>query len=670
MNSAEQNLADVVEDACSTEVNAEDDSLKETWHEALRGQALAIVRSDSNRQCVQAGPGTGKSFCMTRRILRLIQQRKVKPEEVLAVTFTRTAATDLRSSLTNTLGEKHSAFRACTLHSLCFNIVEGERFLEVRKRHPRFLLSVTKSGCMNFECAPMLADLATENPGYGSARPQTKRIKAFEANWARRQEDPLGIAGDSIEAAYGTSLLNWLRFHRAMLVGELVKEAYEFMSAEPDSKWRRKYRAILVDEYQDLNKLDQAVVDLLSEADGSVCSVVGDLDQSIYSFRCAHPDGLQEYGARDGVEALTMEVSWRCPKTHLAAAQNGIQKNTKKASKYPSAVESAKDGEISVRRWNDQEAEVQGVVAFVSHCYAQGVPLGEILVMAPSRLIGMEIRKALVAEGIDAKSYFAEEQLEVEDAQKAFTLLTLLANKLDRVSLRCWLGGWTSGRRAGNYRVLRRYCEANNAEPWEVMDEVVNGTVTLAGTSALVDSFKEVRQMIDNLNDCVGRELLDKVFPPTQEWAYDIRVLAEEVVKDNTTAKELHSYLADSISQPVIPVDVSFVRVMSLHKAKGLTVRASAIAGAIEGLIPRMYDPDKSVLTEFEHEEEQRRLLYVAMTRSTERLLISSPKYVSPRFARQYQIPVVREGSAIKTIPSSFLQGLGLPAVTNTTAFP
>ena len=98
------------------------------------GQALDIVKSEVTRQCVQAGPGTGKSYCMTRRILRLIQQQKVKPEEVLAVTFTRTAANDLRKSLANTLGDKYSNFRASTLHSLCFNIVEEEKFLQVRKR--------------------------------------------------------------------------------------------------------------------------------------------------------------------------------------------------------------------------------------------------------------------------------------------------------------------------------------------------------------------------------------------------------------------------------------------------------------------------------------------------------------------------------------------------------
>ena len=156
-------------------VELAEEELVETWGDSLEGQAKEIVESESPRLCVQAGPGTGKSFCMTRRLLRLIQQKRVQPHQILAVTFTRTAATDLRKALEGTLGEKYRSFRASTLHSLCFNIVEEQRFLEVRQRNPRFLLTVTKAGCLNFEAAPMLSDLKAENADYKGAREQSTR---------------------------------------------------------------------------------------------------------------------------------------------------------------------------------------------------------------------------------------------------------------------------------------------------------------------------------------------------------------------------------------------------------------------------------------------------------------------------------------------------------------
>lgn len=645
----------------------------ETWGTDLEGQAKDIVESESSRLCVQAGPGTGKSFCMTRRLLRLIQQKRVQPSQILAVTFTRTAATDLRKELEKTLGESQRGFRASTLHSLCFNIVEEQRFLEVRNRTPRFLLNVTKAACLNFEAAPMLADLKAENEEYKGSRVQSKKVKEFEAMWATRQADPLGSPGDGLDAAYGTSLLNWLRFHKGMLVGELVKEAYEFMSAEPDTPWRKKYKAILVDEYQDLNKLDQSLIDLLCDDPNTIASVVGDLDQSIYAFRCAHPEGLQEYAGKAGVDARTMEKSRRCPTSILSAAQNLIQQNTKKASAYPTPMPDARAGEISVRRWADRATEVKGVLAFVKHCIAQGVEVGQILVMVPSRVIGKDIRKALRDDDIEAHSYFAEEQLEEEVTQKAFTILTLLANRKDRISLRCWLGGWTSGQRAGNYKKLRDYCETNNEEPWDVLEKVAGGTLQIPGTTAIVDSFKDLVARLETLKDTKGQALLDALFPADAEWAEDIRVLAGETVADEVSAVDLHDLLVDSITQPIMPTEVSHVRIMSLHKSKGLNCEASVIAGAIEGLVPRPHDPVKSFLTEPEHLEEQRRLFYVAMTRSKGFLLISSAMLVDSKYDFGIAIPGVQQGAKFRTTVSSFVTSLGtptLPPPTNAMTFP
>lgn len=653
--------------------DASEEELVETWGDSLEGQAKEIVESESPRLCVQAGPGTGKSFCMTRRLLRLIQQKRVQPHQILAVTFTRTAATDLRKALEGTLGEKYRSFRASTLHSLCFNIVEEQRFLEVRQRDPRFLLTVTKAGCLNFEAAPMLSDLKAENADYKGAREQSKQIKEYEAMWAKRQADPLGTPGDGLVAAYGTSLLNWLKFHKGMLVGELVKEAYEFLSAEPDSQWRTKFKAILVDEYQDLNKLDQSLIDLLCQEAGTISSVVGDLDQSIYSFRCAHPEGLQEYAAKDGVETRTMEKSRRCPTTHLSAAQNLIAQNTKKASEYPTPLPDAKAGEISVRRWADRETEVAGVVSFVQHCIAKGVDAGEILVMVPSRVIGKDIRRALNAAEVEAQSYFAEEQLEDESAQKAFTLLTLLANKNDRISLRTWLGGWSTNHRAGSYKKLREYCEENNSELWATLEAVSKGELQITCLSTLTTSFGLLCAELEKLKDLKGSALLDALFPVQAEWAEDIRVLVADCITDETRATELHELLVDSITQPVMPTEVSHVRVMSLHKSKGLTARASVIAGAVEGLIPRPYDPEKSFLTATDHTEEQRRLFYVAMTRSTEYMLICSPVMVDLQFAYGYQLPGSRQGGQYRTTVSSFVTSLGqptLPMASNTMVFP
>lgn len=630
--------------------------LSETWATGLEGQALEIVSSDAVRQCIQAGPGTGKSFCTTRRLLRLIERKIVKPGNVLAVTFTRTAATDLRRSLDSNLPEKYRGYRACTLHSLCYDIVRSEDYAQVRDRYPRFLLTASKSSNLGFEGAPLLADLKAV---HGTPTQQSRKIRDYEAMWAKHQHDPLGSPSKDEDAKYQADLLAWLTFHRGMLVGELLPLTYEYLSGEPDSRWRTQYKAILVDEYQDLNKVDQEVIDLLGSDKSCQISVVGDLDQSIYSFRHAHPDGLTEYSRRPDVEPLTMKVSRRCPKRHLAAAQTLIKQNVNHASEYPVPLPNAKAGEVFVRRWKDLQQQVKGAVAFVEFCIAQGVPAGDILIMTPCRPIGQEIRKALLKVDVEAQSYFSEELMEEFEAQQAFTLLALLVNKHDRVALRTWLGGWKDHQEAVSYKLLREYCENARREPWDALEDVIAGRITIGKIDRLMSRFQGLATRLTPLGNAKGDVVLDALFPEGADWSDDIRAAIGIPVHEDTTPQDLLDRILEAVTQPTMPEDVSHVRIMSLHKAKGLTASASAIVGAMEGLAPRHWNDEKDELSQAEHLEEQRRLFYVAMTRSTDYLLIASCLEVPSTFAYTYALRGTPQGGSFYTKVSRFVSSLG-----------
>ena len=242
----------------------------ETWIDpGLSGPPLAVITSEAPLMCVQAGPGTGKSTCMTIRVLRLLQQRKVMPEQVLAISFTTTAAADLRSALRGKLPEQYHGFQAVTLHALCQEILLSEGYVKARGRVARYLVTASKSANLGFEASPIFADMSQ----HGTATDQSKQVRALGASWARRQKDPLGSPTDDADAAFCANLLSWLALHRCMLLDELVPLAWEFLSSDPDCSWRTKFKVIVVDEYQDLNRADQAVVDLL--ASGADLTVVG-----------------------------------------------------------------------------------------------------------------------------------------------------------------------------------------------------------------------------------------------------------------------------------------------------------------------------------------------------------------------------------------------------------
>jgi DNA helicase-2/ATP-dependent DNA helicase PcrA len=225
------------------------------WDQNLTGKALAIAETDCKYLRVMAGPETGKTFAMKRRVARLLEQG-IEPKRLLVVTFTRVAA----SGLVKELGELGVAgcadITAGTLHSFSFRILNRQEVFDFSGRVPRPLVTFTKVGVLQFEGAPLLEDIRQDGK-----RADTKRIRAFEAAWARLQSDEPGWPLDAADSQFHDALLRWLLFHKAILIGELVPDVLKYLRANPASPERSAFDHVIVDEYQDLNRSDQALLD-------------------------------------------------------------------------------------------------------------------------------------------------------------------------------------------------------------------------------------------------------------------------------------------------------------------------------------------------------------------------------------------------------------------------
>ena len=397
------------------------------WNDGLTGKALYIAQATSLRLRVMAGPGTGKSFAIKRRLTRLLEDG-VDPSTILVVTFTRTAAASLITDI-GALGIPGCKdINASTVHSYCFRLLMKQSLFEYNGRMPRPLVTFSSHGVLQFEAAPLLEDLNAPDK-FGDKRDRTKRIRAFEALWARLQKDEPGWALDPIDAEFEQKLKSWLGFHQCMLIGELVPECLHFLRANPASPDRDAFLHVLVDEYQDLNKAEQVLLDFLAENGHQ--GIVGDEDQSIYSFRYAHPEGIVQYTAtHPGTDDHVLDECFRCPKRVVAMADHLIRCNHPPGS--PSRLSpcpASPDGEVYAVQWERVEDEAEGVAQFVVHLVKdRGYLPGEILVLSPRRLIGYRIRDKLVASGVATHSFYHEEALEDDRAQEAFALLTLLAD--------------------------------------------------------------------------------------------------------------------------------------------------------------------------------------------------------------------------------------------------
>ena len=219
-----------------------------SWSESLTGPHLDIAGSDEPVIHVLAGPGTGKTFSMMRRIRRWLETG-VPPQRILAVTFTRTAARDLKDQLARMAIPGAERVQASTLHSLAYSVLAQDEVFEATGRSPRALFS--------YEVRQLILDLRER---HGGIRRVKSLLHAFEAAWARLQRDPIEPPGDAGEAALQADLLVWLRYHRAILIGELVPLALAYARRNPASTVLPSFDHIVVDEYQDLNRADQTLV--------------------------------------------------------------------------------------------------------------------------------------------------------------------------------------------------------------------------------------------------------------------------------------------------------------------------------------------------------------------------------------------------------------------------
>ena len=269
---------------------------------------MHIAETNHSPLRVLAGPGTGKTFALIRRVMRLLEEG-INPSRLLVCTFTRTAARDLQDELGRLGVTGADKVRAGTVHSFCFSLLSRAEVLESTGRVPRPLLK--------FEERFLLEDLrGTNNEGI---RDLSKRLIAFTAAWARLQSETPGWPQDQQDQIFLHRLEAWLIFHEAMLIGELVLESLRFLRDNPASPYRPQFAHILVDEYQDLNRSEQVLLDELA-ARGHL-TIVGDEDQSIYAFKHAHPEGIAQFHeSHPGTHDENLEECRRCPRLVVSMA--------------------------------------------------------------------------------------------------------------------------------------------------------------------------------------------------------------------------------------------------------------------------------------------------------------------------------------------------------------
>ena len=585
------------------------------WDTGLTEPHLHIASYNGTPLRVMAGPGTGKTFALMRKVSRLLEAG-TPPSSILAVSFTRTAANDLISQLRSLGTPGADQVVASTLHSLSFALLRKNAVFQATHRVPRPLMS--------FEVDSMISDLARNFGGKTAAR---DLLRAFEAYWATLQHHQPGWPQDARQQAFHRELIHWLTYHRAMLIGELVPRALDYILQNPASIHIPTYAHTLVDEYQDLNRADQALIDALAR--NGTLTVVGDEDQSIYAgLRHARPEGIvQFHQTHANTHDEPLDECKRCPSQPIQMANALILHNH---PQRPSTIHSAPGcgiGEVYIVQHNSIQDEVTSTAAFIDWYIANrdDVRPGDVLVLSTRRRIGYDIRDELVRLGRNAQSFFAEECLEKPSARAGHCLLTLLVHPDDQPALRAWLGLGHNDWRSPAYQRIWQAAEAGGISSRELLDRIVVGSSPMpAYTTDIVQRYRDLLAAITPMIGASGTPLIDMLWPPADIDCANVRGIALAIAASMQSPAEILDELVTTITQPELPGNgEDIIRVMSLHKSKGLTAKCVVVVGCVAGALPTVRSGLSSIAQQ-QAIEEQRRLLYVAITRTKQILVLSS----------------------------------------------
>lgn len=578
------------------------------WLEDIEGEkARELIESRAPVIRVIAGPGSGKTTCLKRRAQRLVAGDGINPSKIYVGTFTR-AVTD---ALKQELGDE---IDVSTLHSLAYRLL---------RENPGACQGMCLRFLLNFEQDALLYDIENADSGLGNIVANRKELRALQASRSRRSKFE--------NAVFGGAVRSWLIRHRAMLIGEVVFLCVVGLECEDIPSGF--FDHVVIDEYQDLTALEQELVGLVWSKKGSL-TVMGDDDQSIYGFRFNHPDGISSFHeawADYGCNDLTFFENRRCGKEILNTANLIMaEMGSRKSRMIP---RSKQRGEQNFVYWKTIDDEINGLARYIN-----SRPNEKFLVLVPRRFIGYRLAKNI---GEDARTVFTEEVLEHPVAQEAFTAVSLLADPDDWVATRVWLGFHGKNPTQADSRNSRAYASLpDDLGGHELIRRIADDDFYLAGAGKIhirTRAQKAVQLINRNLepNDAINllfREDLGQAEPDDEkrvrliEDLNELRTAAHHLLKGQdfpNLRKVVNTMRYRIATRSALMPDAGEprVKIMTLHSAKGLEADNVVIAGITTQFMPGHETNSEKI-------KEQRRLLYVAVTRAKVSLTISWSKRI------------------------------------------
>jgi DNA helicase-2/ATP-dependent DNA helicase PcrA len=630
--------------------------------EALNPAQRTATEHGQGALLVLAGAGSGKTRVLTHRIAYLLATGMARPGEILAITFTNKAADEMRGRVERLTGAASRLMWVMTFHSACARILR-QHAERLGYKRGFSIYDEADSRRMVKRCMDDL-DVDPKRFPPRSVRSQISGAK----NRLRDAETYRSEQGSFFEETVADVYVAYERrmhANNAMDFDDLLVRTVNLFELNDDlrERYSRTFRQVLVDEYQDTNRVQYRLLKLLSGEHGNLF-VVGDDAQSIYSFRAAEIRNILDFERDFDATLVKLEQNYRSTQTILDAS-NGLISHNRERMEKRLWTESGEGAPVTIAELADEHEEARWIAAEIDRLVGEEeIPRTAIAVFyrtnAQSRVLeDTLVRFDLPYQVIGGTKFY--ERAEIKDA---VAYLNLVVNPQDTVSLarvinspRRGIGKTSEGRLLGHantvgapplellaeperipglgaaaIKAMRRFSELvvslrERAERGEPVADLLDGMLSESGYLDALEAERtiEAEGRIENLQELVA---LAREFDTNREL---------EGEGETPPLQAFLEQIALFTAQDDLSAEDELVTLMTLHNAKGLEYRAVFIIGCEDGVFPHSRSVEEGSL------EEERRLAYVGLTRARERLTLS--------YARRRSI----FGASGSGIPSRFL---------------
>lgn len=628
-------------------------------------QYEAVINTDG--PClVIAGAGSGKTKVLTHKIAYLMQEKDIKPWNILAITFTNKAANEMKERVEALVGDDAKDMWIGTFHSICVKILR--RFIDrIGFDHSFVIFDTSDQRSLIKEC---LKDLKIDDKMF------TDRIVQFEISNAKNdmkepEEYEAMVKGDyrreKIASVYNLYQRR-LKENNAIDFDDIINYAIKIFRENDDvlDYYTNKFNYILVDEYQDTNKSQFTLIRLLAKAHGNI-TVVGDNDQGIYSFRGADISNILNF-EKDfkGTKIIKLEQNYRCTQNILNAA-NSVIKNNEVKYKKKLWTENEEGALPTFHVSDDEYDEGRYIVEEINHLRREDYyKYSDFAILYRMNSQSRAIEEILRREDIPYKIVGGLKFYERKEIKDIIAYLRLINNPSDNLALKRIINEPKRGigktsldkiqaiseqtgipmyqiiKEADQYGLSRVY---SNAQGFiEVIEDLISKKDEYTITELIKHTLKETgyTKALEDENSIEAENRIENL-----EEFLTVAVQFEEEEADNDLSTFLEGITLSSDIDGMDEEEES-VTLMTLHSAKGLEFPVVFLVGMEEGIFPGY----KSI-GEPKELEEERRLCYVGITRAKNNLYLTCSRQRT-MFGSTSCNPVSR---FVKEIPENMLEG-------------